>query len=161
MFSRFCIFNNALHYKYLNVYTVFYEFLFSKQLCAANQNKPADIANILVANKSKLLRLLGDLKTDRGLIFKLSFSLFRAGLFLNYILRFLASAPIILIPDILSSMNLQWMKNLMKTRPKLCKKSLLLNTESLHELSLLDVGIMISFLPLTILLFSPFTKYIL
>ncbi|XP_057544602.1 putative MO25-like protein At5g47540 [Amaranthus tricolor] len=35
------------------------------KLCAANQNKPADIANILVANKSKLLRLLGDLKTDR------------------------------------------------------------------------------------------------
>lgn len=37
-----------------------------KQLFAANQNKPADIANILVANKSKLLRLLGELKTDKG-----------------------------------------------------------------------------------------------
>ncbi|CAO2842435.1 unnamed protein product [Amaranthus hypochondriacus] len=35
------------------------------KLFAANQNKPADIANILVANKSKLLRLLGDLKTDK------------------------------------------------------------------------------------------------
>ncbi|KMT04189.1 hypothetical protein BVRB_8g184840 [Beta vulgaris subsp. vulgaris] len=35
------------------------------KLFAANQNKPADIVNILVANKSKLLRLLGDLKTDK------------------------------------------------------------------------------------------------
>ncbi|XP_074307427.1 putative MO25-like protein At5g47540 [Silene latifolia] len=35
------------------------------KLFAANQNKPADISNILVANKSKLLRLLGDLKTDK------------------------------------------------------------------------------------------------
>lgn len=35
------------------------------KLFAANQHKPADIANILVANKSKLLRLLGDLKTDK------------------------------------------------------------------------------------------------
>ncbi|XP_074271969.1 putative MO25-like protein At5g47540 [Silene latifolia] len=35
------------------------------KLFVANQNKPADIANILVANKSKLLRLLGDLKTDK------------------------------------------------------------------------------------------------
>ncbi|XP_021766774.1 putative MO25-like protein At5g47540 [Chenopodium quinoa] len=35
------------------------------KLFAANQNKPADIANILVANKSKLLRLLGELKTDK------------------------------------------------------------------------------------------------
>lgn len=35
------------------------------KLFAANQNKPADIINILVANKSKLLRLLGELKTDK------------------------------------------------------------------------------------------------
>ncbi|KNA11805.1 hypothetical protein SOVF_131770 [Spinacia oleracea] len=35
------------------------------KLFAANQNKPADITNILVANKSKLLRLLGELKTDK------------------------------------------------------------------------------------------------
>lgn len=35
------------------------------KLFAANQNKPADIVNIFVANKSKLLRLLGDLKTDK------------------------------------------------------------------------------------------------
>ncbi|KAK9681431.1 hypothetical protein RND81_10G001600 [Saponaria officinalis] len=35
------------------------------KLFAANQNKPADISNILVANKSKLLRLLGELKTDK------------------------------------------------------------------------------------------------
>ncbi|XP_074290050.1 putative MO25-like protein At5g47540 [Silene latifolia] len=36
------------------------------KLFVANQNKAADIANILVANKSKLLRLLGDLKIDKG-----------------------------------------------------------------------------------------------
>lgn len=35
------------------------------KLFAANQHKPADIVGILVANKSKLLRLLGDLKTDK------------------------------------------------------------------------------------------------
>ncbi|CAH8388719.1 unnamed protein product [Eruca vesicaria subsp. sativa] len=35
------------------------------KLFAANQNKPADIINILVANKSKLLRLLADLKPDK------------------------------------------------------------------------------------------------
>jgi len=37
------------------------------QLFAANQNKPADIVNILVANRSKLLRLLADLKPDKGM----------------------------------------------------------------------------------------------
>jgi len=36
------------------------------QLFAANQKKPADIISIFVANRSKLLRLLGDLKTDKG-----------------------------------------------------------------------------------------------
>ncbi|KAK9715092.1 hypothetical protein RND81_06G143200 [Saponaria officinalis] len=35
------------------------------KLFVANQNKPADIANVLVANKSKLLRVLGELKTDK------------------------------------------------------------------------------------------------
>jgi calcium binding protein 39 len=35
------------------------------KLFAANQNKPADIVNILVANRSKLLRLLADLKPDK------------------------------------------------------------------------------------------------
>ncbi|KAK7363833.1 hypothetical protein VNO77_05991 [Canavalia gladiata] len=35
------------------------------KLFAANQNKPADIITILVANRSKLLRLLGDLKMDK------------------------------------------------------------------------------------------------
>ncbi|KAK9706322.1 hypothetical protein RND81_07G116500 [Saponaria officinalis] len=35
------------------------------KLFVVNQNKPADIANILAANKSKFLRLLGDLKTDK------------------------------------------------------------------------------------------------
>lgn len=35
------------------------------KLFAANQHKPADIVGILFANKSKLLRLLGDLKTDK------------------------------------------------------------------------------------------------
>uniref|UniRef100_A0A1J3IYI8 Putative MO25-like protein n=1 Tax=Noccaea caerulescens TaxID=107243 RepID=A0A1J3IYI8_NOCCA len=35
------------------------------KLFAANQNKPADIINILVANRSKLLRLLADLKPDK------------------------------------------------------------------------------------------------
>ncbi|KAE8664527.1 Inositol monophosphatase 3 [Hibiscus syriacus] len=35
-------------------------------LFAANQNKPPDIFSILVANKSKLLRLFADFKTDKG-----------------------------------------------------------------------------------------------
>lgn len=35
------------------------------KLFAANQKKPADIISIFVANRSKLLRLLGDLKTDK------------------------------------------------------------------------------------------------
>ncbi|OMO76933.1 Sodium/sulfate symporter [Corchorus capsularis] len=35
------------------------------KLFAANQNKPADIVSILVANKSKLLRLFADFKTDK------------------------------------------------------------------------------------------------
>jgi calcium binding protein 39 len=36
------------------------------QLFAANQNKPPDIVSILVANRSKLLRLFADFKTDKG-----------------------------------------------------------------------------------------------
>lgn len=36
------------------------------QLFAANQNKPPDIVSILVTNKSKLLRLFADFKTDKG-----------------------------------------------------------------------------------------------
>ncbi|KAM1108733.1 hypothetical protein ACFX13_005439 [Malus domestica] len=35
------------------------------QLFAANQNKPADIVSILVANRSKLLRLFADFKIDK------------------------------------------------------------------------------------------------
>ncbi|KAM7525283.1 hypothetical protein LguiA_015185 [Lonicera macranthoides] len=35
------------------------------KLFAANQNKPADIVSILVANRSKLLRLFADFKTDK------------------------------------------------------------------------------------------------
>ncbi|KAJ7946387.1 Mo25 family protein [Quillaja saponaria] len=35
------------------------------KLFAANQNKPPDIISILVANKSKLLRLFADFKTDK------------------------------------------------------------------------------------------------
>lgn len=35
------------------------------KLFAANPNKPSDIVNILVANKSKLLGLLADLSTDK------------------------------------------------------------------------------------------------
>ncbi|XLR22354.1 hypothetical protein S83_050254, partial [Arachis hypogaea] len=34
-------------------------------LFVANQKKPADIVGILVTNRSKLLRLLGDLKLDK------------------------------------------------------------------------------------------------
>ncbi|CAL0330710.1 unnamed protein product [Lupinus luteus] len=36
------------------------------KLFAANQNKPADITGILITNRNKLLRLLGDLKVDKG-----------------------------------------------------------------------------------------------
>lgn len=36
------------------------------QLFAANQNKPPDIVSILVANRSKLLRLFADFKTEKG-----------------------------------------------------------------------------------------------
>ncbi|CAN1749190.1 Putative MO25-like protein At5g47540 [Linum perenne] len=35
------------------------------KLFAANQNKPADIVSILVANRSKLLRLFADFKTEK------------------------------------------------------------------------------------------------
>ncbi|CAK7323268.1 unnamed protein product [Dovyalis caffra] len=35
------------------------------KLFAANQNKPPDIVSILIANKSKLLRLFADFKTDK------------------------------------------------------------------------------------------------
>jgi calcium binding protein 39 len=35
------------------------------KLFVANQNKPSDIANILVANRNKLLRLLADIKPDK------------------------------------------------------------------------------------------------
>ncbi|GJY38013.1 putative MO25-like protein [Tanacetum coccineum] len=35
------------------------------KLFAANQNKPADIVSILVANRSKLLRLFADFKPDK------------------------------------------------------------------------------------------------
>ncbi|KAH9616347.1 hypothetical protein KSS87_000928 [Heliosperma pusillum] len=54
--------NDECHVTILFVIRVFQIY---KQLFAANQNKPADISNILVANKGKLLRLLGDLKTDK------------------------------------------------------------------------------------------------
>lgn len=43
------------------------------QLFAANQNKPADIISILVANRSKLLRLFADFKTDKG-VYAIHFS---------------------------------------------------------------------------------------
>lgn len=47
--------------------SITYVHMFSiSQLFAANQNKPPDIVNILVANKSKLLRLFADFKTDKG-----------------------------------------------------------------------------------------------
>lgn len=36
------------------------------QLFAANHNKPPDIVSILVANRSKLLRLFADFKTEKG-----------------------------------------------------------------------------------------------
>ncbi|XP_070003544.1 putative MO25-like protein At5g47540 [Nicotiana sylvestris] len=35
------------------------------KLFAANQNKPPDIVSILVASRSKLLRLFADFKTDK------------------------------------------------------------------------------------------------
>ncbi|OIV89286.1 hypothetical protein TanjilG_23746 [Lupinus angustifolius] len=35
------------------------------KLFAANQNKPSDITGILITNRNKLLRLLGDLKVDK------------------------------------------------------------------------------------------------
>ena len=37
------------------------------QLFVANQNKPAEIVNIMVTNRSKLLRLLADLRPDKGI----------------------------------------------------------------------------------------------
>lgn len=36
------------------------------QLFVANQNKPADIVGVLVANRSKLLRLFAAFKLDKG-----------------------------------------------------------------------------------------------
>lgn len=43
-----------------------YLLYFILQLFAANQNKPADIVTILIANRSKLLRLFADFKLDKG-----------------------------------------------------------------------------------------------
>jgi len=43
----------------------FTDIVVSVQLFVANQNKPSDIANILVANRNKLLRLLADIKPDK------------------------------------------------------------------------------------------------
>lgn len=37
------------------------------QLFVANQKKPSDIINGLVANRNKLLRLLADHKLDKGM----------------------------------------------------------------------------------------------
>jgi hypothetical protein len=45
----------------------FTDIVVSVQLFVANQNKPSDIANILVANRNKLLRLLADIKPDKGI----------------------------------------------------------------------------------------------
>lgn len=36
------------------------------QLFVANQNKPPEIAGILVTNKSKILRFLADFTLDKG-----------------------------------------------------------------------------------------------
>lgn len=43
-----------------------YLLFFILQLFAANQNKPPDIVTILIANRSKLLRLFADFKLDKG-----------------------------------------------------------------------------------------------
>lgn len=59
----------APHYEFIN-----FDGSFSRlkllvkifQLFAANQNKPPDIISILVANRSKLLRLFADFKTEKG-----------------------------------------------------------------------------------------------
>lgn len=42
------------------------------QLFVANQNKPADIVGVLVANRSKLLRLFAGFKLDKGSIVNLN-----------------------------------------------------------------------------------------
>lgn len=54
---------HVLFFKYI------YWFLVSSYLCqlfAANKNKPPGIANIFVANRSKILRFFSDFKIDRG-----------------------------------------------------------------------------------------------
>lgn len=51
----------------LSYHMLIYVTVYILQLFAANQNKPPDIVSILVANRSKLLRLFADLKTDKGI----------------------------------------------------------------------------------------------
>lgn len=64
------IFSVRLHFELMNFKSapsVIYVYIFTfLQLFAANQNKPNDIVGILVANRSKLLRLFADFKTDKG-----------------------------------------------------------------------------------------------
>lgn len=45
---------------------ILFYFCFGWQLFVANQDKPADVVNILIANKSKLLRLFSAFKVDGG-----------------------------------------------------------------------------------------------
>jgi calcium binding protein 39 len=44
------------------------------QLFAANKNKPAEVVNILVTNRSKLLRFFAGFKIDKGTIPALTFA---------------------------------------------------------------------------------------
>lgn len=62
LLGLFCFFGYLYSCALFNI-----SFLFPLQLFAANQNKPPDIISILVANRSKLLRLFADFKTDKGI----------------------------------------------------------------------------------------------
>ena len=53
-----------IHRSLLSLIIVYY----ASQLFAANKNKPAEVVNILVTNRSKLLRFFAGFKIDKGTI---------------------------------------------------------------------------------------------
>jgi len=53
-----------IHRSLLSLIIVYY----ASQLFAANKNKPAEVVNILVTNRSKLLRFFAGFKIDKGTV---------------------------------------------------------------------------------------------
>ena len=60
--------NHNFFFSKENVYTYLITVHYASQLFAANKNKPAEVVNILVTNRSKLLRFFAGFKIDKGTI---------------------------------------------------------------------------------------------